>query len=108
MLGNVVIAGIVIVVLEMGLNKQYKISLSDEWDAPNLHKITNDLKNLRIGATAVINVADADDTDLSSVVSVSRVLDGWSVFSPAEFEPNWVSLLRELLSISQRTPVTDF
>jgi hypothetical protein len=69
-------------------------------------ELVNALKDLAVNHTATVTIKDRANSDLSSVISVFRVADGWVVHSPADVEPTWVSMLRSSLS-SGKDPIDE-
>ena len=101
--------GIVVIVLpvsEVLMASVYNVKRADGWDRSNISELVGALKDMPINHTATVTVKDRANSDLSSVISVFRVADGWVVHSPAEVEPTWVTILRNGLS-SDKDPITE-
>lgn len=90
------------------MSQVFNVRRSDGWDRSSNSELFSALIDLPIGHTATVTIQDRPNSDLSSVVSVFRVPDGWVVHSPAEVEPVWVSLLRASLSAGKLIDKIDF
>jgi hypothetical protein len=97
---------IVLLALEVLMPSVYNVKRADGWDRSNTSELVSALKDMPVNHTATVTVKDRANSDLSSVISVFRVADGWVVHSPAEVEPTWVTILRNGLS-SDKDPITE-
>ena len=88
------------------MSQVFNVQRAEGWNCTNASELVRALKDLPINHTATVTVKDRANSDLTSVVSVFRVSDGWVLHSPAEVEPSWVTLLRAGLS-SKNNPITE-
>ena len=80
------------------MNQVFNVQRAEGWNRHSNSELVGALFDLPINHTATVTIKDRNNSDLTSVISVFRVPDGWVVHSPAIPEPTWVTMLRESLS----------
>ena len=88
------------------MSQVFNVRRSEGWDRSSNSELVSALSDLPINHTATVTIKDRANSDLTSVISVFRVPDGWVVHSPAIPEPVWVTMLRESLS-SNKKPIDE-